>query len=488
MVSYLAVIMLGIQQAELRAGLAKDVAVLRSAYTQLHPGLYRYNSPKQMDTAFDELAVEWSHVKDLREAYVALSLFTAKVRCGHTYPNFFNQTKAVVSEVMAGHNRVPFHFRWLRRRMIVTDDLTPDHQLPAGTEIRAIDGFAADHILSKLMTVARADGSNDAKRISILEVDGKSKYEAFDVYLPLMFPIPAGSMQLDISRPGGAPTRITVPAQSMEDRIRGLADPSRRSGGDRFTLTFPREGVGLLSMPSWVMYDNTWDWRAYLAQSFRTLADRGARSLVIDLRGNEGGSAVGDELVTYLIHAPVRFDQYKLYTRYTRVPTDLQPFLDTWDRSFDDWSAWSGPAQFVEAGQNQFHRMKRFDDVDRTNLEPKATAFSGKVYVLVDSSNSSATFEFDNMVQSHHLGKLVGEPTGGNLRGINGSAFYFLYLPNSKLEVDLPLVGQFPDHAMPDAGLQPDVPVMPTVEGIAAGRDEVLNRALELALGGRGTR
>ena len=41
---------------------------------------------------------------------------------------------------------------------------------------------------------------------------------------------------------------------------------------------------------------------------------------------------------------------------------------------------------------------------------------------------------------------MVGQVTGGNLRGINGGAFFFLNLPNSRLEIDLPLIGQFPTH------------------------------------------
>ena len=48
---------------------------------------------------------------------------------------------------------------------------------------------------------------------------------------------------------------------------------------------------------------------------------------------------------------------------------------------------------------------------------------------------------------------LVGQPTGGNQRGITGGAFFFLRLPNSKIEVDVPLIGQYPATEQPDGGL-----------------------------------
>ena len=45
------------------SGLQEDVQILRSAFEQLHPGLYRYNSRQQMDAAFDRLAMDFGKTK-----------------------------------------------------------------------------------------------------------------------------------------------------------------------------------------------------------------------------------------------------------------------------------------------------------------------------------------------------------------------------------------------------------------------------------------
>lgn len=71
--------------------------------------------------------------------------------------------------------------------------------------------------------------------------------------------------------------------------------------------------------------------------------------------------------------------------------------------------------------------------------------------------------------------------TGGNRRGINSGAFFFLRLPQSGLEADVPLIGRFPATPQPDAGLAPDVAAADTVADIAASRDRVLETALALA-------
>lgn len=62
--------------------------------------------------------------------------------------------------------------------------------------------------------------------------------------------------------------------------------------------------------------------------------------------------------------------------------------------------------------------------------------------MLTDWQNSSVTFQFTRIVQDNALAALIGGPTGGNKRGIiNGGAFFFMRLPKSGTEVDLPLFG-----------------------------------------------
>ena len=49
------------------AALAEDIAILREAMT-LHPGLYRYNSPTQINARIDRLAREFPAAPDLQRS------------------------------------------------------------------------------------------------------------------------------------------------------------------------------------------------------------------------------------------------------------------------------------------------------------------------------------------------------------------------------------------------------------------------------------
>lgn len=457
------------------AGLQEDAAILRSAFETLHPGLLRYNTPAQIDEAFGALGAEFERDRTLSEAYLAFSKLAATVKCGHTYANFFNQGEPV-REALLERPRIPFAFRWIDRRMIVTRPLSANCRLSRGTEVLTIDDVPVGTILERLMTVARADGHNDAKRVASLQVEVTSRYETFDVFWPLFFPSERRDVTLTIREPRSTATKqVVVPLMTFAERAAVFASDTakvaRRSAGsaggaEYWDFSMLERRVGLLRMRSWAVYNTKWNWQADIERIMKELVARRATDLVIDLRGNEGGSDVGDVLVSHFVTTPVPRQVGARRVRYREVPAHLVRYLDTWDPSFRNW----GPAALEH--DDRFFRLRRdADDDPGGTIAPAAPHFAGRVWVLVGPTNSSATFEFAQTVRQNGLGTLVGQTTGGNQRGINGGAFFFLRLPHSGIEVDVPLIGQFPDGERPDAGLDPDIPVVPSVEDVARGRD-----------------
>jgi hypothetical protein len=265
------------------------------------------------------------------------------------------------------------------------------------------------------------------------------------------------------TEPEGPVTDLGAEALSGEQRLAAvgnLEDPKADPDKPAWDLRFLDARTARLRMPSWALYESKRDWKAFLEKSFDTIVRQRARDLVVDRRENEGGLSVGDELLSHLIASDLPPEPVTRRVRYRSVPADLVPYLDTWDRSFLDW----GPSAVDPSGG--FFRLTRSDNDAAGNLvRPRPPRFTGLVFVLVGVANSSATFEFAQAVRLHRLGTLVGRPTGGNQRGVNGGAFFFLRLPRSGIELDLPLIGQFPD------GQWPDVLVVPTVSDIARGGD-----------------
>ena len=470
----------------LRSGdLLADAGLLRRACEALHPGLYRYNSKEEIDRAFEALNRQLDHDQPLRDAFLAFAEFAAKVRCGHTQANPFNQSPAVVESLFRGATRVPFYFAWLDRRMVVTRDFTPEHDLPVGSEIEQIDGVPAAEILARLLSVARADGANDCKRIAELGVRGDSEFEAFDLFYPLFFPLIGGVYTLQVRRPDSSRShRLQERPLTFEQRFALIQDREhQRKGGDGSLFEWSElpDGSADLRMPTWALYNSKWDWKAWLNERLNAAAGRGLPALIIDLRGNEGGDDVGDEIIRHLIDTPITLTSMVRLVRYRKAPEELGPFLDTWDKSFRDWGASAvalvQPWPTAPAGVT-YLKLTRNEDAQGEVIRPTGERVRSKVFVLVDASNSSATFQFAQNIQQYRLGTLVGAPTGGSQRGINGGAFFFLHLPHSGIEMDIPLVGTFPTVPASDAGVTPEILVSPTAADVAENRDVVMAAAL----------
>jgi hypothetical protein len=438
-----------------------DIAILRDAYTAMHPGLYRYATPAQAEARLAALDRAFQRTDDLGRRFLELNRFTATVRCGHTYGNFYNQKEAVKQRLFAGRNRLPFRFRWIGARMVVTSD----GELPRGTEVLRIDGRPARDILAALIPLVRADGGNDDKRRALLEVRGVDEYETFDIFYPLVFPAP-DRFVLDVRMPDGRRRAVTLDAIDLAAR-QASRPPARE---DRGWTVEHRGRTAVITMPDWAMYQTKWDWKGWIDAAMEDIASRGTTGLILDLRANEGGNDCGDEIIARLIDAPLLDEAGARRVRFRAAPERLWPYLDTWNPSFRT------------LGKDAVDRGDGFLDlppVDDLTIRPKGPRFKGKMLVLTGPQNSSATFQFASRVRRSQLATLVGGATGGNRRGINGGAYFFLRLPGG-LEVDLPLIGYFPRRPEPDAGLIPDIAVADSIADIAAGRDAVLARALSL--------
>jgi len=201
-------------------------------------------------------------------------------------------------------------------------------------------------------------------------------------------------------------------------------------------------GDGLFHVAVNTMFtDETW-------QAFdRRFPDfAGVRGLILDLRWNNGGNAqVGWQILGRLIERPTR-----------AAAVRMRCYLPTY-RAYGFSQRWLVAEPAV--------------------IEPRRDlpTFTGPVAVLSSPITGSAAEDFLVAFRESRRGPIVGGPSCGSTGQtlavpLPGGGAFLVCTKRDTFPDGTPFVGY---------GIQPDIPAALTIAGLAAGRDEVLERAVE---------
>lgn len=176
---------------------------------------------------------------------------------------------------------------------------------------------------------------------------------------------------------------------------------------------------------------------------------------------------------------------FRMLARTTAIVLD--------DRGYPLGTAWAiAPRLNVHADPTPAARYKRLivisPDIGRSTTRevtqriPASNGvekYSGKTVMLVDERTGSQAEHTGLFFEAANGTTFIGSPT----MGVNGDVTAFV-IPG---EISITFTGQSVEHAdgrqLQGVGLLPEIPVSPSISGIRAGRDEVLEKAISF-LGG----
>ena len=132
----------------------------------------------------------------------------------------------------------------------------------------------------------------------------------------------------------------------------------------------------------------------------------------------------------------------------------------------------------------------RLNSVEHTNITMtyhdwstnyKGWVYPGKVVVLTNESAQSAAEAFSQTIKDRANATIIGSPTAG----ANGGVAQFNIPGGLTLYFSQQGILMRNGQRIQRYGLQPDILISPTIKGIQAGKDEVLERAVKFLQTGR---
>jgi C-terminal processing protease CtpA/Prc len=455
--------------------LEKDYTVFENLLEESHPGLYWYTSKDSMDYYFS-----WGKqkIKDSLtepEFRKVLSYVISKMNCGHTTVRSSKKYSRYL-DTLRIEKFFPLSLKLWDDTTVVAANLNRrDSVLKRGTVIEAIDHKPLKEITDTLFKFISSDGYNLSHKFQSLSNRG-----VFGSLYSSVYGMPS-RYTIDYSDSIGKKHSVTIPVYDPSK------DTANRIAIRRFIRPTKKERkkMNLRTMRSLRMdtarqiafldvnsFGRGYQLKRFFRQSFHTIHKHNVKNLVIDVRGNGGGSVTNSTLLSkYLANHKFKVcDSLYAINRHSRYRSYIKKYF--FNRLF--------MLVFTRKKQDgHFH----FTWFENHCFKPKQkNHFNGKSYILIGGNSFSATTLFTNSIITQSNVIVVGEETGGGAYGNTAWLIPDVKLPETKLQFRLPLFRLVMDRSQPKTGhgIMPEVEVKPNVDAIRRNADYKLDKVMQL--------
>ncbi len=447
--------------------LREDYRIYRGTLEDFHAGLYWYTSKEELDQHFQEADKSLRKPRTEREFFRLLSSLSTKIRCGHT----FIIPADGQAEKIWKNSLFPVQLSIQDGRLYCIRHYA-ENGLAPGDELLLINGASASELLQLMFDhfpIAN-DGYATTGKIRMIERNFHTFYailkgqpETFTIQYrsngKLLTKEIDGKTEEEIEKFAGADTSSEDEAYMQLEFVDSLSTA---------LLTVRSFGNGPIN-------GKKTKFRSVLEESMVKVEEKGVQNLILDLRGNSGGTdEYGLELFSYFHPEPI-------------VEFEKQEF--TINKS--DYFKYSDLSAFKLRMLKAFSKTKKVNDstyllLSQKTLKPFGPTqpqFKGALYVLIDGGTFSTAADVAALFKSYQRGTLIGEETGGGYYGNTSGLGVTSVLPNSKFIMVTPVMRYTTNVEKVQEvgrGVSPDHPVHPTINELIDDVDAELNYALQL--------
>lgn len=435
-----------------RKQIINDITFYELLIDNYHPNPYLFKDSTSFKQSLNELKT--SEINDTPELFYELIKVNNSLRDGHLYL----QLPDDITEVsMIGNDFVPFSVKIIDFKIFINKSL--DTTLSRWDLVTSINGVSSADLLYEMLPLLPVDGYAINR-----------KYKSLEMYFPFLFHwlYPGqDSFKVEIIPSRGRSVKVSKAVKAISGRI---ASAKLLEGYlNSWNLEYKNE-VGYLSIPSFSnhMIPKDLEFSNWIKEQFNSLEKASVKNLVVDLRGNEGGSV--DNMITllkYLKNQP--FELYDYLQVNPNLTFDTLGFLLKEDIK----------KLTKQSEQNSERVVLKKKDLLKT-YKPSKKRFDGGVVILVDGNTFSSASHAVSLLKDQNNVFVIGEETGGSQGFSNAGYKLNVELPNSKIKVSVPLVhGVYQKDKNLSKGALPNQTCAPDVLSFVRFNDPCLLMAFE---------
>ncbi len=459
----------------------EDLTKLKNELEQYHPDPYKYISKERFAFLYDSLTQKISGKYSLREAYFLFLPLVQAIGCGHTHMAPDRRLLSKANAYSQQPKFFPFSVRLINNKLLVSRNYSADKKITRGTEIIEIDGQPISTVLSQLEKISyyNGDGINPEAR----------KYYTIREFRKLYYLWKGEKENFLISylkQGQNKPKTAKIEGQSidymekmLETRYPDVDEDT--TGIVSYRLIDSTQKVAMVDIRSFMYgakdYGRNMNFEGETRKIFRKLEENKIENLILDLRGNSGGIIEYSVFfLRYFANQP--FDAYKVGFKEEGLQRLKQDY-----KKYDAYLAKEAAARI-----NREFTLKNSEGYLESKYQQKQRPhdefrYNKNLYVLINSGTFSAAALLVSKLHNMGMGTFVGMACGGAYDGCSAAQFSSIKLPNTELEVSLPLgrvLYNIDLNKYSKPILKPDFEVNSNVEDFLNNEDTVLKYTLNL--------
>jgi C-terminal processing protease CtpA/Prc len=477
----------------------QDVDYTYQKLQRLHPNLYGYIDKAALDYKFDSVKKTITSPLKPLGFYKKLSPLVAAVRQGHsqvyTPTKQFTKKEAKILEKKGTGPISQFDLDVIDNKLYIIKNKSQDQSIQAGAEIISMNNISPSELIAEYDSYFSSDGFNTTYKSAV----ASRKMASYFTYekgitdsIQYQFKFKDSITTSIITRKSPEkPKKDSLKEKTLKvkqlltqvqkEALKAFKRKKRISGYNKDAQNFTRN-FNFISKDSSVAYMKirgfkNKSYKTFYKESFQQLQDSKTEILILDLRSNGGGRlAEIAELYSYLADSSFVFlDKSEVVSRASLVRGSY-------------FESNSLPEQIIKiifaplAYTYAFFEVRKEEDGNYYTQsftkvkEPTATAFKGKIYVLINGGSFSASSIISSNLKGSGRATFVGQETGGAYNGTVAGFMPEIEFPNSQLKVRIGVMNVVPHYKTPviGHGIYPDHEIIPTLQDKIEGKDPEL--------------